>query len=436
MNTDELRGLIYNNRESSKLDFKIKIHEIKPEKPTEKNKENEWVKNKEEQWAELVKDVISLVNGNVGTHEKTGYLIVGAADQLKPDGTRYLRDVMSEELPTQSEMLDKLNSYCYPNLPGIECYEKALDGKTLFIIEIPPSPYLHRLSRQLKTPKKEFSPYVLLIRRPDGEKIYEASPEEQEILQQEKRKPIQGENMTEEQREIAAGDTKEEVLQVYFDRLSVLLVDKNLLAIAAKGNQATAEERELLASAMNVIRARTLSILRRFENDSERKTSVIQFLIEADFVSKLKLNLRGATLSGVNLSGTNIEDVDLSNANLSRVNLVYAHLSHANLFRANLSHSNLTGTDLFCADLFYAIFRGANLSNANLSRTNLRGADFSDADLSDADLSDSDLLNADLSNANNLKYDQLITAKLCNTKLPEGITISSNRDCQELRTED
>jgi hypothetical protein len=88
------------------------------------------------------------------------------------------------------------------------------------------------------------------------------------ILQQLQQK--RAETLAKEQREIAADETKEEVLQVYFDRLSALLVDKNLLVIAAKSYEAAAEEHDLLDSAMDVIRARTLSILRRFENDPER----------------------------------------------------------------------------------------------------------------------------------------------------------------------
>ncbi|MDB9529304.1 hypothetical protein PN498_25150 [Oscillatoria sp. CS-180] len=44
----------------------------------------------------------------------------------------------------------------------------------------------------------------------------------------------QAEAASEEQREIAANEAREDALQVYFDRLSALLVDKNLLALAAK----------------------------------------------------------------------------------------------------------------------------------------------------------------------------------------------------------
>jgi hypothetical protein len=171
------------------------------------------------------------------------------------------------------------------------------------------------------------------------------------------------EDLAKEQRELAAEETKEEVLQVYFDRLSVLLVDKNLLAISAElgtkewNGRSTAEERELLDSAVDVIRARTLSILRRFEKDLERKNSVIRFLIEADIVSKLKLNLSKADLS----------KADLSKANLSNANLSNANLSKANLRGANLSKADLSGADLIVANLSKADLSGANLSGANLS---------------------------------------------------------------------
>jgi hypothetical protein len=52
------------------------------------------------------------------------------------------------------------------------------------------------------------------------------------ILQQQQQK--RAETLSKEQREIAADEAKEEILQGYFDRLSTLLVDKNILAIATK----------------------------------------------------------------------------------------------------------------------------------------------------------------------------------------------------------
>jgi hypothetical protein len=204
------------------------------------------------------------------------------------------------------------------------------------------------------------------------------------------------EKLAKEQRELAADETKEEVLQVYFDRLSALLVDKNLLAIAFKvyatetqeneGQpkiEATLEERELLDSAVDVIQARTLSILRRFENDPERKTSVIRFLIEADIVSKLKLSLSEADLSGAKLFGVNLSESDLR-----RSQLTGAELTGANLFKANLETANLCNADLRSANLSNAILRTADLSKADLRSSDLRGSNLIHANLLDAKLTE------------------------------------------------
>ena len=193
------------------------------------------------------------------------------------------------------------------------------------------------------------------------------------FLQQQQQK--RAEKLSEDQRKIADNETKEEVLQVYFDRLSVLLIDRNLIALSNKDDSDinTSEEKELLYSSLDIIRARTLSILRRFENDAKRKTSVIDFLVETEIVGKLKLNLSWANLS----------NADLSDANLSWANLSNADLSGANLSGTNLSDADLSGADLSGADL-----SGADLSGTDLSGTDLSGANLSDADLPLANLED------------------------------------------------
>ena len=112
----------------------------------------------------------------------------------------------------------------------------------------------------------------------------------------------QSERIAKEQRAQDGDETREEVLQLYFDRVSTLLIEKNLMVLAAKKEKADAarirgvlavptEQEELLDVAIDVIRARTLSILRRFEQDSERKSSVVFFLIEADVISRLRISL-------------------------------------------------------------------------------------------------------------------------------------------------
>lgn len=185
MDSQELERLVRQPQESAKLDFKIEPYKIYEPKPTVPAEVQKWADAKEQQWAELVKDILALTNGNIGTAHQTAYLIIGADDKLKLDGTPNLRDV-GEKTLTRKEIYEKVNSYCQPRLPDLQCDIILLEGKRLLVISIPPSPYLHRLSKQLKTPKKEFSPHTVLMRRGDGEEIYEASSEEQKALEKEK----------------------------------------------------------------------------------------------------------------------------------------------------------------------------------------------------------------------------------------------------------
>jgi Putative DNA-binding domain len=186
MDSNFLRQLVWEPKETAKLDFKIKLYKINETRPQIQSEITEWGVAKEQQWAEFVKDIIALANGNIGTAEETGYLVVGADDKLKADGTTTLRNV-ENPVPTPTEILEKVNSYCYPPLPDLECKEVIVDGVNLFVISIPPAPYLYRLSKLLKTPKQHYSPHTTLIRRKDGEKTYPASPDEAEILENEKK---------------------------------------------------------------------------------------------------------------------------------------------------------------------------------------------------------------------------------------------------------
>ncbi len=242
----------------------------------------------------------------------------------------------------------------------------------------------------------------------------------------------QADEHTKLEKEIAEFNQNEEALQVYLDRLSTLLIDKNLVAIAAKVKKVKEsqveneqdveileEQKDLLNAAVNVIRARTLSILRRLREDKERKSNVIHFLIEAEVICK----------AGLDLSMAELGEADLSRANLRKVNFCQANLNRTNLSRANLISANLNGANL----------RGANLHKANLISANLSEADFSDADLSDAYLRYANLHKANFSRANlkgtglketkSLTDKQLEMAKLCKTILPEGSKLNPDRDC-------
>jgi len=235
------------------------------------------------------------------------------------------------------------------------------------------------------------------------------------------------------EKEIAESNQREEALQNYLDRLSDLLIEKNLIGKAVKFQAASEkqaednqpdlkilEEKELLDAASDVIRARTLSLLRRLGKDGERKGHVIRFLIEAEVISKLKLNLGNADLSGADLrdadlSGADLRDADLNGANLRDADLSGADFRDADLSGADLSVANLSGADLSVANLSGADLSVANLSGTNLSGTNLSVANLSGANLSGANLSGADLRCADLSFAD-LSFATLTKAKSFHAK--------------------
>jgi len=178
-------------------------------------------------------------------------------------------------------------------------------------------------------------------------------------------------------------------------------------------------------------------------------------LSEADLAG---MSLDGGNLSGANLSGANLREVSFHRANLSTANLSGATLSDANLTAAsfsganfngaNLSHADLGDAKLNHANLSFANLHSARLSEANLSHANLNEATLNEARLIGADLSFADLSGANLAHTNlsfanlcrtNLQWakgltkEQLEKAKLCQTKLPDGMELDCDRDCKELK---
>lgn len=195
-------------------------------------------------------------------------------------------------------------------------------------------------------------------------------------------------------------EAKDEILDAYFDRLSVLLVDKNVLAIAVKlypndegdedsqqVSEVSPEEQKLFDAAIDIIRARTLSILRRFKGDGERKASVIKFLVEAEVVSKAKLHFSGFDLREAQLSWVNLTRANLNGVNLTRAELTNAELGNTSFYDADLTGANLSRANLNSANLSGADLTGANLSSANLKGIYCHRTFFSGADLSHANLS-------------------------------------------------
>jgi hypothetical protein len=179
------------------------------------------------------------------------------------------------------------------------------------------------------------------------------------------------EERSKSEREIADDRLREAALQAYLDRMTDLLLEKEL--------HTSKEEDEVRA----VARARTLTTLRQL--DGTRKGTLLRFLYEADLINRDNAVIRfeAAGLSGADLNGASLSGADLSGANLFKAFLNGANLGGANLFkaflhRAGLNGVNLSGADLGGADLHGAKLRGANLTGANLSGTDLSKITYND----------------------------------------------------------
>ena len=212
---------------------------------------------------------------------------------------------------------------------------------------------------------------------------------------------------------IASDNQQEASLQGYLNKMFELLLHEKIREPTFKD----ASPFEAQNEAQHAARASTLTVLPKL--DAGRKKSVIQFLHEANLISKneriVHLNdadLSGADLSGASLFYSDLHKVNLSKANLSKANLCESDLSEANLSEANLREArlswgklvihptgaNLSGADLGRADLSRAIMNDVILINADLSRANL-----SDADLSGANLTNAKVTNEQLDQAKSLK---------------------------------
>ena len=140
-----------------------------------------------------------------------------------------------------------------------------------------------------------------------------------------------------------------------------------------------------------------------------------------------KADLREADLSGAFLERANLSGAVLRVANLKGGFLLSSKLSDTVLVGANLEGASLGLANLQRADLQKAYLEGANLEGAVLENANLEGVRLGEAKLKGADL-----MGANLKEAEGLTDAALRQAKLCQTVLPEHITLDPNRDCERL----
>lgn len=178
----------------------------------------------------------------------------------------------------------------------------------------------------------------------------------------------------EQDQKIALEKQREDLLQIYLDRMSELLLKEELGSSTAK------------PEVRNVARVRTITIL--FQLDARRIGTVFGFLREAGLMSTKSnssiVSLSQADLSYINLSQTSAYEAVFSEADLYGANFSGADLRRANLSGAILIEANLDSADLDSANLSRANLSRANLSGANLSRANLSGAAITNEQLAKA----------------------------------------------------
>jgi uncharacterized protein YjbI with pentapeptide repeats len=245
------------------------------------------------------------------------------------------------------------------------------------------------------------------------------SEREAELRRTEEQAKLQRQRAEEQsilERQIATDRQQESALQAYLDRISDLLLDKDLQNEKVR----------------NVARIRTLTVLRVL--DARRSGLIMQFLHEANLINKKNavVDLKDSDFSGLDLSNVNFYQADLRRADFSHANLSGADLSDANLHGAFLNdailtftffnNANLSNAILSRANMHHAILTGANLKQASLNESDLRNGALSTAKLTDASLNGANLANADLMEAT-VSAEQLATAKsLKGATMPDGTT--------------
>ena len=158
--------------------------------------------------------------------------------------------------------------------------------------------------------------------------------------------------------QIADGRYQQETLSNYLNEMTQLLLDKHL-----RGADKNSE-------VWSLARARTITVL--WKLDGQHKGQLLQFLKEADLISRKQGGV-------IRLKDTDLKLADLQSADLRNSNLKDSDLRHAHLQRANLENADLRSTHLEDIDLSSANLRNANLESAHLENANLRNADMKNA---------------------------------------------------------
>lgn len=173
MDAEQLRLLLSQN-EGPSLEFKRDFYKIDSSDGETKRRQRD----------ELIKDILSLANGNASVAGESAYLIIGADDALNADGSRDLYDV-GELTLSPKRILQLVSSACDPPLEDIWCETVELEGRRILVITIPPTPHLYETTRKLETPSQTVTEHVVFVRH--NENIDVASARERAAILELKR---------------------------------------------------------------------------------------------------------------------------------------------------------------------------------------------------------------------------------------------------------
>jgi hypothetical protein len=163
--------------------------------------------------------------------------------------------------------------------------------------------------------------------------------------------------------------SQENILQDYIDRMSTLMIDKNLC------------ESEEGAPVRSVARTQSRTTIYRLSGQG--KGLVIRFLKEGGLI-----NVDDAVIltAGLALQGVHLKSAILNDCNFSHANCVNAKMENVQLQNALCFKTNFTG----------AVLNKADLRNAVVSRANFNEASCLEANFTNAVLIKTELMNANL----------------------------------------
>lgn len=169
----ELKKLfqLLSQKEGANLEFKRQFYDIYGDDKEAKRRQKH----------EMIKDIISLANGNESVAGEPAYLIVGADNRVNELGYRDLFDISETKIPSEIELLGMVNAFCEPAISELKCHIFEVDSKKLLVIEIPPSLHLHETTEKLETPSQTYSRFVTLVRHNEGVVI--AATKQREAIQ-------------------------------------------------------------------------------------------------------------------------------------------------------------------------------------------------------------------------------------------------------------